>query len=553
MAGGASSFAPDPGYGALINKLANPPNPLTTIGQDAEAISAAKEFQAQNALTGIYQQSIDPQTGQVDLGKFNALASQNPAALWKFGESMRSAGAGLGAEGQGTSADVQAKLDQLNVQQAYLAPLYQKAIARTATADDIRTAMKDVPPGIISPTTQANLNQQLSDGADPNNVIIGGFFASEHGRQMMTAAGPNLAAVNQGPTTTFVPTNPLYNRGSGGVPPAVPMGVSPETEGSIVTVHRSDGVDEQMPYPRAQQVLGGQVPGAARGVTYTGIVPPPAATGGAVPPGRINAPAAPAAPAAGGAPAAAAPAPTMPAAPAAPAPGAPQTAPGGARYGETPAPGAVATTEESAAQYREARADQTASVNRVATMQNAQKALSGAKTGALGETVQAVNSVLNSVTPEFVQQNVPGADFEQRATKYDEAQKYFTQMANANAGAIGGAATNDKLAAATVASPNVHVTDLAAKQLLGVLIGQERMKQYMFSQAQSQNVTPQNFADWRAKWMTTHDPRAFLPRTQSTLDYLNKNVHGNDRTILNNTITELDKNGQIPLGTPGQD
>lgn len=90
---GAPSFTPDPGYGALINKLANPPNPLTTLGQDAEALAAAKEFQAQNALTGIYQQSIDPQTGQVDLGEFNALARQNPAALWKFGESMRSAGA----------------------------------------------------------------------------------------------------------------------------------------------------------------------------------------------------------------------------------------------------------------------------------------------------------------------------------------------------------------------------------------------------------------------------------------------------------------------------
>lgn len=53
--------------------------------------------------------------------------------------------------------------------------------------------------------------------------------------------------------------------------------------------------------------------------------------------------------------------------------------------------------------------------------------------------------------------------------------------------------------------------------------------------------------------MTTHDPRAFLPRTQQTLDYLNKNVHGPERKVLNDTMSELDKNGTIPLGQPGQD
>lgn len=227
---GASSYTPDPGYGALFQKLAGPPNPLTTVGQDAQAIDQVKQFQAKNALSNIYQQSIDPQTGQVDLGKFNALASQNPAALYNFGESMHSAGAGLQAQGVGTSAQLSARLDQLGAQAAYMSPLVAKAQQGTVTADDIRNALKDIPPGVIPPSTLANINQQLADGADPNNVVRGAFFANENGRAMLNSALGPIATVNQGPYTSFVRQPPFA---PGGVASPVPMDLTPDQRVAI--------------------------------------------------------------------------------------------------------------------------------------------------------------------------------------------------------------------------------------------------------------------------------------------------------------------------------
>lgn len=218
-----------------------------------------------------------------------------------------------------------------------------------------------------------------------------------------------------------------------------------------------------------------------------------------------------------------------------------------------PPPANIAASETA---YTAAQENQANSANRIFTLQQAYRAVDNAKTGTLGQATQAVNGFLNSVTPEFIQKNVPGADFQSRAAAYDEANKYFQQVANANGSGIGGQVTNDKLAAATAASPNVHITDLAAKDITGVLIGQERMGQYMYDQFQNTGLAPADWNKWKADWLTTHDPRAFLPRTQKTLDYLKKNVKGKELQTLENTMTELDQNGTIPLAPPkpqGQD
>lgn len=231
MSGGIVGVStPDPGTNALIQRLSNPPNPLEQAGQSINALGAIKEFAAQNALTGIYQQSIDPATGQVDLGKFNALASQNPAALWKFGQTMQSAGTGVGNEGQGTSAQLNARLDQLGAQAAYMTPLIAKAQAGTVTADDVRGVLKDMPPGLVSPTMIANINQQLADGADPNNVVKGAFFANEHGRATLSGALGPLATVQQGGQTSFVrPGAPFAPGGISSAPLPTTPGVEPVT------------------------------------------------------------------------------------------------------------------------------------------------------------------------------------------------------------------------------------------------------------------------------------------------------------------------------------
>jgi hypothetical protein len=72
----------DAGTNALINQLANPPNPFERLGQSMQGIAALKDFQARRATAGLYGQAIDPTTGQFDTGKFNALSALLALRSW---------------------------------------------------------------------------------------------------------------------------------------------------------------------------------------------------------------------------------------------------------------------------------------------------------------------------------------------------------------------------------------------------------------------------------------------------------------------------------------
>lgn len=296
MSGGIVGVAtPDPGTNALIQRLANPPNPLERAGQSINALTNIKEFAAQNALTGIYQQSIDPTTGQVDLGKFNALASQNPAALWKFGQTMQSAGTGVGNEGQGTSAAVNAQLDQLAVQQAYMSPLLPKAQAGTLTADDVREALKNIPPGVINPTTMASVNQQLDGGANPSQMVLGGYFASQHARDMAAMAQPSLGTIQSGSMNYPTQGNMFYPGGpgrAGGIQyPAAPLTQGTQPGGTDIQI--GDGQSITVPNDQVHTILSNNPNLQKLNPT---LVAPPASGEGRYPQPAAPAPGAPGAP-----------------------------------------------------------------------------------------------------------------------------------------------------------------------------------------------------------------------------------------------------------------
>lgn len=223
----------DTGWGPFVNSLTNPPNPLNQFGGTVDLANKVKDFQANKAIADIYGQSIDPETGQVDLGKFNALASQNPAAMWKFGAQQQQAGTGVQAQGHGTSAQLQAQLDQLGVQQAYLSPLLPAAQAGTLTIEQLQEALRNIPPGVISPTTMANVQRQLANGADPNKIVIGGYFASEEARRQAQMAQPSLGMVPSGSLQYPTQGNIFYPGGpgrAGGIQypqQAIPQGTQP--------------------------------------------------------------------------------------------------------------------------------------------------------------------------------------------------------------------------------------------------------------------------------------------------------------------------------------
>jgi hypothetical protein len=209
------------------------------------------------------------------------------------------------------------------------------------------------------------------------------------------------------------------------------------------------------------------------------------------------------------------------------------------RGGRTVPPQSALRAGEQA--YNDAVADLPASQQRVATMSNALTALAGATTGPAGK-LQQVNRVLGTYAPEFIRKVIPGYDPEKAATDYDLAAKYMQQIANATS--VGaGATTNDKLAAAISANPNTHMTQLAAEEVLHVLMSQEKLGQYITKQAQAQNIAPADYARFRANWYATHDPRAALPLTPELSDYVRKNLKGRELQTFRTTLEELDRNG----------
>jgi hypothetical protein len=573
----------DTGTAQLLNQLTNPPNPMDYLQKASNALTSMREFQAKQAIANAYQQATDPATGQVDQGKLNALTSQGPGAFLQ-GQAMEQGGRGVQAQALGTSADLEARQNQLAVAGNYLAPLYQKAMSgETITAGQVNAMLDNIPPGVLPGSMINNMRTKvnaLGPSGDATGVVLGAAFANTHAMEVLKQMGPQPTVIGTGGAQQIVPMGPMW-RGGAAAGRTLPMTLSPEGQTDIVTIYDSDNVPHQMARPDATRAVGGQVPGAAPGVVYTPNMTPAGPVPNAVPPST-----APAGPAAGGAtrplpplgpsqfpsgaapppaPPAAAPVPPIPpassAAPNQPPPG--QKTPTGATFGTGPQPGQVETMKASTDAYNALRNDMDASnpngsQQRIFNLQQAQAALAQAKTGPGTQTVSDVAGVIGSWAPDFVK-NVTGLDVKDLATNRDIAAKYLTRLAGAQAQNIGGGVTNDKLAAGVAGSPNIHIQDLAANDILKVMTAQEQMRQYLWNQAQAQGVQPKDFANWSAKWATSHDPRAFVVNTlppaqhKALIDSLIKNGKATPEGVtLANTVSELRKNGAMPGEGPAQ-
>ena len=285
--------APDPGYGVLFNKLANPPNPFEQLGQAANALSAAKQFQADRAVADAYKASVDPTTGAFDQGKFNALASQGPGS-WKFGDTMRSAGTGFGAEGQGTTANVQATVAQLGATSQFMYPLLQKATSPggVVSGQEAQAALDQAHGlGLVNDQVYQRVSQQIAQippGGNANSIVIGASMGND---TALKALQPEY----QGAGGYIFQRNPMAYGGAPAAGPVVTTTMTPDTAGQMVSVHLPSGQDLQVTLGQAQQILKtnpelarlnpdlGQQRGTGGGATAPGHFPQPAAPAPAAP------------------------------------------------------------------------------------------------------------------------------------------------------------------------------------------------------------------------------------------------------------------------------
>src|SRR5215469_2894962 len=318
------SYSPGPGFGDLVNRLANPPNPMQQLGQTVNALMAVKNFQAQQASAQAYQQSVDPTTGEVDLGKYKALMSQGARA-------------------------------------AYLAPLLPLANKGQVTGQMVSDALATMPPGVITPELQANLDKQLAQIGPTGNasgIVLGGAFANAHAMEILKAQMPQYGGINTGGTFYPTQTNPYASGGVRYPTQGVPMTPSPDLMEKDVTVTLPGGGSLQnVPYWQAQAMERDpglvhyyypNIPAPTGQITIT---PQAGGTpGGGPPPGHYPAPPAPAPAAPGGGGGAPTPAPAAPRQQPAGTPSWAQPPPpppaGAGGVGVTPSPSNVETVQK---------------------------------------------------------------------------------------------------------------------------------------------------------------------------------------------------------------
>jgi hypothetical protein len=239
------------------------PAPTPSMSDTVNLLTGIKDFQAKQATANAYQQSIDPQTGAFDQGKFNALLAGSPQGAWNIGPAMQQSGQAQQATGQGQTAQINAQFAQQQNLNRYLVPLMQQVQDPTkgpVTGQQVLDAMAQAGPN-VSPQLAANIRQQVASiggpTGDASNIVRGGFFANQATMEQLKTALPPVQPVGLGSTVQPFQPSPLAAGGAGftgrGVGAATSM--TPGDASSIVSVDLGNGQAIQVPKGIAAGIL----------------------------------------------------------------------------------------------------------------------------------------------------------------------------------------------------------------------------------------------------------------------------------------------------------
>ena len=183
----------------------------------------------------------------------------------------------------------------------------------------------------------------------------------------------------------------------------------------------------------------------------------------------------------------------------------PADAPAGAVAATSLAPGVsealTASATKSADAWQKALAQAGGYAERIQGLDKAYENLEKASTGKGTQKLQTYGTVLNSFFPGKAPTNVDA---------YAQAEKYLTDYA-VRRGSDLGMGTDSARAMVAAANPGVQTPKGAAKAVVTVMKGLERMDATQVAIAQKEGITPDKFADWKAKWSRSVDPTAFIP------------------------------------------
>lgn len=478
-----------PDYSFIANTGQQQPqqqfNPLAQVGQIAQlqdAINRNQEFQANRLAGQLYQQAVDPSTGQLDTNKLVTLGSQNSGAALAMPNLVAQAQQRKGEQltqakfvNQYMNQGLASLLSQDNVGQAdvvkFLTTAKANGVLPQQQYDATMQELTQVPPDQV----RGWLTRHMVAGMDTGNQI--NFMYGQH------------TAVNQGNQTTLVqaPLSGGPMRTVGALPntltPAervkqVPGPVGPNGEPTVITQgqYATQTGNADVVTGRPQSPLGtGRLPPALRN---------PNAPGGGAPP---SAPA-------GGAPQ-------------------PQTTATSSQPMQTElGPAQKEALARTAALSSDMANQLTASANESPQRQAMLNAMLGDLTQfSSGPNTPVWSNMMGRMTQVLSGLGVKapaGADAQASRENFAKMTSQFAQLQAQKLGIT----TNDKLSVAFASNPNEVFTNLGNQGVIHVLQGNEdalQAKNNAWVAAQQQGARPEQHSQWVNNFNQNFDPRVF--------------------------------------------
>lgn len=450
----------------LSGKL--PQSPLAGLGDTTNIANSllqlqsnSQKLQANQVISKAYSQATDPQTGQVDFGRLQALATQGGAGAFL-------------PEFMGKLAE------QRNSQQSYDTGKLDLALKQQGDIRNrIGSLMASPNFGKSDMTNEilGTMGEAVANGTLPMNMAVRGasnipkdaagqadwikqhYLNSLSGEAKIHAMLPQTQMVNTGGQTQILNIDPLtgqpkivaglQNTLSPGEATTPVQGVSPTGTPYVVT---------------KQQWLNGQgAPGQSQG-GYTGR---PTTSGAEVPQGALQTGLSPA-----------------------------------EQARQTTAASASATQSTAAAQNLH---DSAADVPmRISLLNQARDALSGVNTGPGSDWRNTAKSFFNSLAPDTAKSIGWSGDVKD----YDEFKKILTNYASSVSGSLG-TGTDARLNAAVTGNANPNISKTANEDILVKTLAAEKMRQAQDYAFQNSGLTTDKFNQWQSQWNKTVNPDAF--------------------------------------------
>lgn len=434
--------------------------------------SASQQLGANQIISQAYQQATDPQTGQVDFGKLQALATQGGAGAF-LPEFMAKIAAQRNQQLSYDTGKLELALkQQTDIRNRIGSLMSSPSYGKGDMSNEIINAMgQALAAGTLDPKiAQQEVASIPADPAAQAEWIKQHFLNSISGEAKIQAMLPQGSVLNTGGNQLLLNRDPLTGRSTvastvqntltPGEATTEVQGVTPE--GTPYTVTRAQ---------RLQQMQGAGTPTVGQ-PGYTGRFPGAdqggAASANGLPTGALQTGLSPAQQAS-------------------------QSA------GATAQAGQSATAAQT---LHNAAADAPMRIN---LLTQARDVLSGINTGPGTDWRNQAKSFFNALAPDTAK----AIGWTGNVKDYDEFKKILTNYASSVSGAVG-TGTDARLNAAVTGNANPNISKLANDDILVKTIAAEKMRAAQDYAWQNSGNSPDKFNQWQSQWNKVVSPDAFV-------------------------------------------